>query len=470
VKLKSSSAFYLITIGGTAIIIAFILNAGKNLVPAHALNPDLNPQFQDQNQAGNYPLGTFILQITLIIFAARLLGWFFLKIGQPSVIGEILAGILLGPSVMGAFFPDFSRILFPVSSLGNLQMFSQVGLIIFMFLVGMELDLKILKKNLGPALVISHASIIIPFALGTAISYFLYTAYAASGIPFYAFALFMGIALSITAFPVLARIIRERGLTHTRLGNIAITCAAIDDITAWCLLALVLAIVKAGKPDSWFSTILLVSLYGLTMLFAVKPILKKIFLQNRDKKIPGRPTLTIIFIILLLSAYCTQTIGINVLFGSFIAGIIMPADAEFRKIITHKIEDIALVLLLPIFFVVTGLRTRIGLLDQPSLWVVFLMILAIALAGKFGSASLAARFTGESLKDSLSIGALMNTRGLVELVVLNIGFDLHILTPVVFTMMVLMALITTCMTNPVLSLIDRIWAEKRNPSRLRQDG
>jgi len=460
-KQKTGPVFYLVTIGCTACVIAFILNAGKHLVPGSVPYPIPVSQSQGENLTEAYPLAIFILQITLIIFVARLLGWIFRKMGQPPVMGEIIGGILLGPSLMGAFFPGFSHFLFPANSIGNLQLFSQIGLILFMFVVGMELDLKILKGNIGAALVISHASIIIPFALGTSAAYFLYKDYAPPGIPFYAFALFLGIAMSITAFPVLARIIRERGISHTRLGNIAITCAAVDDISAWCLLAVVLTIVKAGNAGSSAYLFLFVLLYALTMLFAIRPLLKKIFLQTRLKKISGRSALSFTFIILFLSSYCTESIGIHALFGAFLAGIVMPSDPEFRKNIIDQIENIALTLLLPLFFAVTGLRTHFGLLGESSLWIVFLIIFCIALAGKFGAAAMAAGFAGESLKDSLSIGILMNTRGLVELVVLNIGYDLHIVTPAVFTMMVLMALLTTCMTNPALNLIEKIWAERK---------
>lgn len=405
------------------------------------------------------PFAIFIFQTSLIILVARICGWLFRKIGQPAVIGEIFAGILLGPSLMGDLFPGFSHFVFPPSSLPNLEMFSQFGLILFMFVIGMEVDTEKLRKNAGSALVISHASIVIPFGLGVWLSYFLYARYAPASVHFYAFSLFMGIAMSITAFPVLARIIRERGLMGTRLGTMAITCAAIDDISAWCLLALVITVVKAGSPGSSFFVLFYAFIYGGIMLFAVKLLMRRIHKTLLPKYRAGRTELTIIFVILLLSAYCTDLIAIHALFGAFIAGFIMPRDAEFRKIIVHKIEDIALVLLLPLFFVFTGLRTHIDLLGQGSLRGPFLMIILIAVAGKFGARALAARWTGESLPDSLSLGALMNTRGLVELVVFNIGFDLKILTPAIFTMMVLMALITSFMANPLLDLISK-WKKK----------
>ena len=460
-KLKAGPAFYLITIGTTVIIAAVILNAGKHLALPHAAENMQHLQMQDQRSSLSYPLATFILQVALIIFMARLLGWLFKKIGQPAVMGEIIAGVILGPSVAGFFFPGFSQFLFPPSSLGNLQMFSQIGLILFMFVVGMELDLDLIKKNAGTALVISHAGIVIPLSLGITLAYFLYSRYAPAGVPFFAFSLFIGVAMSMTAFPVLSRIIRERGLSQTKLGNLAITCAAVEDVSAWCLLAVVLAIVKADRPGSGLMVLVYVLIYGLIMFVIIKPFLKKWLLDPADHPTGGISGLTIIFVLLLLSAYATEVMGIHALFGAFLAGIIMPANETLRKMIVQKIEDVALILLLPLFFAVTGLRTYIGLLNERDIWLVFLLILVVAVTGKFGATAVAARISGESLKDSLSLGALMNTRGLVEVVVLNIGYDLHILTPVVFTLMVLMALITTCMTNPILNLINRIWAKKK---------
>ncbi|RYZ23834.1 MAG: cation/H(+) antiporter, partial [Sphingobacteriales bacterium] len=340
---------------------------------------------------------------------------------------------------------------------------SQIGLILFMFVVGMELDLNVLKSKAKDAVVVSHASIIFPFTLGIGISYFIYKQYAPSNISFLAFALFMGIAMSITAFPVLARIVQERGLTKTRLGTIAITCAAADDITAWCILAVVIAIVKAGSIISAFYTILIALAYVLIMLKVVQPFLKKIGDKYSNKESLSKPVVAIFFITLLLSAYATEVIGIHALFGAFMAGVIMPANISFRNIFIEKVEDVALVLLLPLFFVFTGLRTEIGLLNEWSLWKVCLAIIGVAVVGKFLGSALAARFVGQSWRDSFAIGALMNTRGLMELIVLNIGYDLGVLSPQIFAMMVIMALVTTFMTGPALDLINRFSKEKILP-------
>jgi Kef-type K+ transport system membrane component KefB len=408
-----------------------------------------------------HPLAVLILQIITIIFFARLFGFIFNKIGQPTVIGEIIAGIVLGPSVTGLFFPSVSAFLFPVASLGNIQFLSQVGLILFMFVIGMELDMRIIRKQAQEAVIISHASIIIPYTLGIGLSYFMYTEFAPPHISFIAFALFMGIAMSITAFPVLARVIQERGLTKTRLGAMAITCAAADDVTAWCILAMVIAIVKAGSFLSSLFTIAMAIAYVVLMLLVIRPFLKRLGSIYANREMVSKPVIALLLIILLLSAYTTEVIGIHALFGAFLAGVIMPPDLNFRKIVVEKLEDVSVVLLLPLFFVFTGLRTQIGLLTNAHLWGTCGWVVLVAVVGKFGGSSIAAKVVGQSWKESLSIGALMNTRGLMELIVLNIGYDLGILSPQVFAMMVLMALITTFMTGPALDLINWLMPDKK---------
>jgi Kef-type K+ transport system membrane component KefB len=407
-----------------------------------------------------HPLAILLVQIISIILISRTFGFIFNKIGQPTVIGEIIAGIVLGPSVVGYLFPEISSFLFPAGSLPNLQFLSQIGLILFMFVIGMELDLKVLRNQAHDAVVISHASIIIPYSLGVGLAYFLYQGYTGDNVSFVSFALFMGIAMSITAFPVLARVIQERDLAKTTLGSIAITCAAADDITAWCILAAVIAIVKAGTFVSALYTMALAIMYVLLMLFVVQPFLKKLGSVYSERETISKRIVAISFLVLLCSAYVAEIIGIHALFGAFLAGVIMPPNFSFRRIMTDKIEDVSLVLLLPLFFVFTGLRTQISLLNEPHLWKVSGYIILTAVAGKFLGSALAARFVGQSWRDSLSIGALMNTRGLMELIVLNIGYDLGVLTPEVFAMMVIMALVTTFMTGPALDAINYFFPEK----------
>lgn len=402
-----------------------------------------------------HPLSVLLLQIITIILTARIFGSICRKIGQPTVVGEILAGIFLGPSFIGMYFPEFSSFIFPTQSLGNLQFLSQIGLILFMFIVGMELDLKVLKNKGHEAVVVSHASIVFPFALGVLLAFYIYTEFAPRNIPFHSFGLFLGIAMSITAFPVLARIVQERGLSKTKLGALAITCAAADDITAWCILAAVIAIVKAGTFTSALFTIGISIVYVIVMIRLVQPFLKKIGDIYSNREGLSKPIVAVFFGTLIISSYTTEILGIHALFGAFMAGVMMPPNMNFRSLFIEKVEDVSIVLLLPLFFVFTGLRTEINLMDNAAIWGVCALIILVAVIGKFMGSALAAKFVGQSWHESLSIGALMNTRGLMELVVLNIGYDLGILTPEVFAMMVIMALVTTAMTGPALNIINR---------------
>ena len=401
-----------------------------------------------------YPLSILLLQVIIILFTSKLFGIIMRMFGQQTVIGEIIAGIFLGPSILGWLFPAVSALIFPHDSFISLQFLSQIGLAFFMFVVGMELDIVKIKNKTQDAVIISHASIIFPFFLGTCLSYFIYQDLAPQNVNFVSFTLFMGIAMSITAFPVLARILKERGLTHTPLGVLTITCAAADDVTAWCLLAVVIAIVKAGSIVSSLFTIGLAIVYIIFMIKVIKSWLQKISEKRINGEKIDKTTIAISFFVLLLSAYFTEIIGIHALFGAFIAGVIMPNNIRFKEILINKIEDVSIVLLLPIFFAFTGLRTQIGLLNTSYLWLLCGIIILVAIIGKFSGSALAARIVGRTWKDSLSIGALMNTRGLMELVVLNIGYDLGILSPEIFAIMIIMALSTTLMTGPLLDLIN----------------
>lgn len=465
-KNLKNSLFYLGVTGGFTALMFWIITQGKQLeigrrIISNASKDTFFNQFLDAIIHNlKHPLAILLLQIITIVVVARFFGWIFRKIGQPTVIGEIIAGIFLGPSVVGMYLPEYSAMLFPVESLGNLQFLSQIGLILFMFVIGMELDLKVLKNKANDAVVISHASIVFPFALGIGLSYFIYHRFAPAGVEFLAFSLFMGIAMSITAFPVLARIVQERGIHKTRLGTIVITCAAADDITAWCLLAAVIAIVKAGTFMSSLYVIGCATLYVLMMLFVVKPFLKKVGDLYANRNELSKPIVAIFLLTLIISSYLTEVIGIHALFGAFMTGAIMPDSTKFRNIFIEKVEDVALILLLPLFFVFTGLRTQIGLISDPELLKITGYIILVAVAGKFVGSALAARFVGQNWRDSLTIGALMNTRGLMELVVLNIGFDLGVLSPEIFTMMVIMALVTTFMTGPAIDIINFIFKRK----------
>lgn len=465
-KRFKNSFFYIIIIGGFSALIYLItlsgakLELGKNITVAESNGSQWSDFINTLIHNIEHPLALLLAQIVTIILVAKLFGWMCTKIGQPTVIGEMLAGIVLGPSLVGMYFPEFSEALFPKQSLGNLQFLSQIGLVLFMFIVGMEVDLKVLRNKAHDAIVISHASIIIPFAMGMGLAYYIYQSFAPDNVQFLSFALFMGIAMSITAFPVLARIVQERGIHKTKLGTIVITCAAADDITAWCILAAVIAIVKAGSVGSALYTILLSVTYVFLMIKLVRPFLKRIGDIYSTKESLTKGVVAIFFLTLIISSYATEIIGIHALFGAFMAGTIMPENIKFRNIFIEKVEDVALVLLLPLFFVFTGLRTQIGLLNDIEAWKLTGLIILVAVVGKFAGSTLAAKFVGQNWKDSLSIGALMNTRGLMELVVLNIGYDLGVLTPEVFAMMVIMALATTFMTGPALDFINWIFKSK----------
>lgn len=463
-------AFYIISITVAASVMYWIIQYGELNLESQKVS---EPVIAVQNTASHFeqflqafhpnftnPLSIFILQILTIIIVARFFAYLSNKIGQPSVIGEIFAGIFLGPSIVGFWFPEFSAFLFPVESLGNLKFLSQVGLILFMFVVGMELDLKVLRTKAHEAIVVSHVSIIVPFMLGTGLAYFIYLDYAPKNISFLPFALFMGIAMSITAFPVLARIIQERELTRTPLGALIITCAAADDISAWCIFAAVVAIVKAGSLMNAAYTILLAIFYVLIMIKVVRPFLTRFGKVCSTKESINKSIAAVFFIMVLLSSYATEIIGIHAIFGAFLAGVIMPPDMNFRKIFAEKIEDVALLLFLPLFFVFTGLRTQITLLEDSNNWKICGLIILVAVVGKFLGSAVAAKFVGQSWRNSIIIGSLMNTRGLMELIILNIGYDLGILSPETFAMMVIMALATTSMAGPVLDLVDWLLPDK----------
>ena len=370
-KNHKSSLFYFSVLSAVAITLWIVFKAGLLLERSRGTVPfeiSASGQIFDFSVVNlHHPLSILILQILVIIITSRLLGWLMSLISQPTVIGEILAGIMLGPSLLGMYFPDITAFLFPAASLGNIQFLSQIGLILFMFIIGMELDVGLLKKRAGSAIVISNASIIIPYAMGVTLAYFLYTRFAPQHTTFLAFSLFLGIALSITAFPVLARIVQERGLTQTPLGATVITCAAVDDVTAWGILALVVAIANSSGIGGAVITIGLSLVYILLMLMVVRPVLNKIALKYTVRETISKPVVAIVLSTMLVSAWVTEVIGIHALFGAFMAGVIIPDNVRFKQIMAEKIEDVSLVLLLPLFFVYTGLRTQIGLLNDKRL-------------------------------------------------------------------------------------------------------
>ncbi len=407
------------------------------------------------------PLAPLLLQFILIIVATRTLGSLFSRFGQPSVIGEIAAGILLGPSLFGWLWPEASAIVFAKGSLGILQLFSQIGVCLFMFVVGLELEIGQLKHKAQAAVVVSHASIVVPYLLGVVAAYLLFPSFGAPGTPFVTFALFMGIAMSITAFPVLARILADRGITRTPLGVTAIACAAVDDATAWAILAIVVAFARATGLTSTFIGFGLVIVFVAAMVWGVRPLLARWFDKKGMTITAGSIASVLVF--MTAAALATQMIGVHALFGAFLAGAIMPRNEAFRKNLTLRLENFSAIFLLPLFFAFSGLRTHLGLLNDAESWLICGGIIAIATAGKLGGSMLAARLTGMGWNESFSLGALMNTRGLVELIALNIGYDLGILPPRIFSMLVLMALFTTFMTGPLLNFAQRFRRRLETP-------
>jgi Kef-type K+ transport system membrane component KefB/nucleotide-binding universal stress UspA family protein len=373
------------------------------------------------------PVVLVLIQILVVIGLSRLMGTACRKIQQPLVIGEIIAGILLGPSLLGLVLPDVKAWLFPIETLPYLNILSQIGLIFFMFLIGLELNPKYLSGQLNVAILTSHVSIVVPFSLGSILALLLYPLVSNADVSFTAFALFLGAAMSITAFPVLARIITENNLQGTKLGTLALTCAAVDDVTAWCILALAIAVARTGTITGAFPTIILAILYmGI-----------------------------------VISALITELIGIHFIFGAFLLGAVMPKNAGLVKELAEKTEDFVLIFLLPIFFAFSGLRTEIGLLNRPELWLLCGAVLAVAISGKYIGTYVAARVSGINNRDASALGWLMNTRGLTELIVLNIGLSLGVITPLLFTMLVIMALVTTFMTSPLLE-----WTYPKDKIRL----
>jgi Kef-type K+ transport system membrane component KefB len=404
-----------------------------------------------QNSASG--LSRLFLQLFVIILASSIVGGLFTRFGQPAVVGEMMAGILLGPSLFGWVTPHAFGFLFAPTTLEPLRLLSQIGVCLFMFAVGMELDVVQLKRQVQTAIVVSHSSIIIPYLLGVALALFLYSSLGQAGASFTAFALFMGISMSITAFPVLVRILKDRGLFQTSLGTTATACAAVGDVTAWTILAFVVAIARAANLSAAIFSFALVLVFVALMLTIVGPALQRLIGEPAmAQPDPGKKSLAIVIGAVLASAFSTEVIGIHALFGAFLAGVIMPRTSDFREKLAVRVENISSVLLLPVFFAFIGLRTQVGLLESGYDWAICGIISGVATLGKLGGSALAARLTGMDGRTSLQLGALMNSRGLMELIALNIGYDLGILSQRIFAMLVIMALVTTALTGPLLTL------------------
>jgi Kef-type K+ transport system membrane component KefB len=402
-----------------------------------------------------------LLALAVVIIMARIMGALFKLFHQPAVIGEVIGGICLGPSLLGRIAPELSAFILPHAAAPFLGIISQLGVIFYMFLVGLELDLRVLRRSGHATLAISHASIIVPFVLGAALALKLYPEVGTSGVGFTPFALFLGVSMSITAFPVLARILTDRKISKSRMGTVALTCAAVDDVTAWCLLAFVVSIVQA-KVGSAVITLVLTLGFIAFMFVVARPAIAKLvpILETFDRITEGG--MALIFVAILVCSLITEAIGIHAIFGAFLLGAVTPSNSRVAREVTERLEDLVRVVFLPAFFAFTGLRTQVGLLNTFEDWKLCGLIILVATIGKFGGSFAAARLTGLNSRDAAGLGILMNTRGLVELIVLNIGLDLKVLSPTLFTMLVIMALVTTFMTTPFFHFITRRhpWVEE----------
>lgn len=395
-------------------------------------------------------LKLLFLEMAVILIAVRLVGSVFRRFRQPSVIGEMAAGLLLGPSVLGHFAPGTLNSLFPASNIGPLYALSQVGLVLFMFTVGLDVRPGLIRGSAKSVILASQASIAAPFLSGAALAWVLYPQLG-NGVPRLPFVLFIGTAMGITAFPVLARILSDRKLTHTRAGMFAISCAAVDDVSAWCLLAVITVIARPGTAEAGLALRFAgLGAYVLVLVLLIRPALRRVF---PAEEVPDLGRFALIMIFLLASVWTTEALSVHALFGAFLAGAVMPKGGALEHGLHQRLESVTQVLLLPLFFAYTGLRTSIALLNSGRLWLICGAVVMVAVGSKLLVSAICVHASGMTWRESLGVGVLVNTRGLVELVILNVGLDLHILSPTFFSMMVIMALLTTLMTAP---LIDRV--------------
>lgn len=441
--MRTMIAYGLMTVGAVGVFLA-VREYGTTLEP-----PGVLPA-EPLNGTSSQPdvLLRVLIALTAVVIAGWLLAKVFASLSQPPVIGEVLAGILLGPSLLG---PEISALVLPPSVAPALGVIAQLGVILYMFLIGLELNPGSLRHQAPAVVAISHASILIPFLMGALLAVGLYPGFAAQNVPFTSFALFIGVAMSVTAFPVLARILSDRHMTRTELGGIALSCAAANDVAAWCLLAVVIGIAQA-KVGQGLAVAGGTLAYIAFMFLVFRHVLGRITSQWNEARL-SRDAVALIFVLLLISALATEAIGVHAIFGAFTLGAVIPHESAVARTLTRQLDQVVTVLLLPTFFAFVGMRTRIDLLAEPSQWLICGLIILLATAGKFGGTLAAARLTGLGWRDSAALGALMNTRGLMEMIVLNIGLEMRVISPTVFAMMVIMALVTTMATSPVLALL-----------------
>lgn len=390
-----------------------------------------------------------LVALALVVIGGQTLGWLFSFIKQPPVIGEVVFGILVGPSLIGA---KWSAMILPPAIQPIVGGIAELGVILYMFIVGLDLNASFIASRFRTALVVSHASIAAPFVLGSGLALWLYPRFESHAVPFTSFALFLAIAMSVTAFPVLARILTDWNMTRSDLGVLALCCAAIGDLTAWCLLAFVVGVVKA-QVGGWIVVAVGTAAYVAAMFLLVRPAIGRLVLRWDREPVP-KIAVAMLLVALLLSALATEAIGIHAIFGAFLLGAVIPHDSAVARSLTAQLENLVSVLLLPAFFAFTGMRTRLDLVSGVGQWLICGVIILLATAGKSGGTFFSGRFMGLTWRRSAALGALMNTRGLMELIVLNIGLDLRILTPTLFSMLVLMAVVTTLATAPIVRILE----------------
>lgn len=447
-RLRALFAYLLMVVAPVGLIVIVLTTAdnGGTMTPSSAM------------AIAGHPLARLLLAVAVVVAACKAAGWVLQKLGQPPVIGEIAAGIVLGPSVLGLLWPSGAAALLPQMVLPQLNVLAQLGVVLFVFLTGLELNTRLLRGRGHLAVVVSHVSIAVPFLLGVLLAVIAYMKFSPEGVGYLAFALFFGVSMSVTALPVLVRILMDVGMFRSEVGVVALTCAVIDDVTAWCLLALVVALVTASSMMGVLLTVALTAAFVSLLMFAVRPLLVKLVDRATPSRLRAMAPLALVAV--LLCAMSTEWIGVHAMFGAFLFGLVFPRGNAIEEWLHDKVGGLTTALMLPLFFAYSGLRTEIGLIGGDiGLWLWTGLILLVAVLGKLAGSAIAARTVGESWNRSLQVGTLMNCRGLTELVVLNIGLDLGVLSPTLFTMLVIMALVSTAMAAPMVTWLAR--REKR---------
>jgi Kef-type K+ transport system membrane component KefB len=444
-NLRAAGIYVLLVVA--PVLVAIVLLTGANNHSAAASTAKV---------VAGHPLAQLLFAVATVVGACKLVGWLLRRVGQPPVVGEIVAGVVLGPSVLGALWPAGAKAIIPKEIMPQLNVVAQLGVVLFVFLTGLELNTKLLRGRGHLAVVVSHVSIAVPFLLGVALASLAFTKFAPKGVGFLAFALFLGVSMSVTALPVLIRILKDIGMFRSEVGVVALTCALVDDVTAWSLLALVVALVTASSMTGVFVTLALTAVFIGLLFLVVRPLLNRLVTKVSPNRLRTAAPLALVAV--LLCGMATEWIGVHAMFGAFLFGAIFPRGNVIEQWLHDKAGGLTTALMLPLFFAYSGLRTNIGLIGaDPTLWLWCAAILVVAVAGKLGGSALAARAVGENWNRSLQVGVLMNCRGLTELIVLNIGLDLGVLSQTMFTMLVLMALISTAMAAPM-----ALWFARRD--------